>query len=180
MAPSLTSQALKLGLELLIVLVGGSIVVAVGRRLRPEASFAQLAAAALATATAALAIYHVPPAVRRLHQAERIRVGVRRGVDYCFEEDGVQGESAFVEWVQRRVPAGAVYQLDDLLPEPDAWCLTLALLPSLPAGPGDTHPAWEIAFGGYTPAIAALVAHHSPRVRVFAPHFALANLAGAP
>jgi hypothetical protein len=126
------------------------------------------------------ALGHVGSDASTLRQDARFRVGARAGVDHCFVETGSRSEIPFIDWVHSRLPEHAVYQLDDVAPRPDAWCLTLVLLPALPAGPGDNRPRWEVDFGGLSPSLEARVKRHDRSVHVFAPGFALAPLdAGA-
>ena len=45
-----------------------------------------------------------------------------------------------------KLPASAVYSLGSYEGEPDIWCITQVLLPSLPAGPG-ARATWTITMG---------------------------------
>jgi hypothetical protein len=113
-----------------------------------------------------------------LSQAAREPVSATTGVDYCFGEswpDNANGAGRarlpFVRWLKARMGAHAVYALD-YTPPPDTGCLTLGLLPSLPARPGE-RAEWTIAFGAVPAEMRALIARHDPAVQVFSPGFAL-------
>ena len=116
---------------------------------------------------------HAPLSV--LAGARQMRASVRAGIETCVAEDGVGRTDGFIDWLDARLPARAVYSLA-LANEPDAWCVTLVLLPRLPAGPGDTRPGWLIAFGAVPPAMQQLIDERSPRVLVYRPGFALERL----
>jgi hypothetical protein len=91
-------------------------------------------------------------------------------------EDGASSELRFINWARAQLPPHAVYALTDYLPQPDTWCLTLALLPALPFGPGHEVAGWQIALGGEPPELVARIAARDPAVRVFRPGFVVARL----
>ncbi len=161
---------------LCVVVVIGMFAAVLRRRAVPARRAAGFALAAVAFVCAA---GHLGSDNSGLRQDRQIKVSARAGVDWCFRETGSLSEVPFVNWVRARIPARAVYLLDDLAPQPDGWCLTLALLPALPAGPGDDTPRWEIAFGGYPPALKARIARHDPSVSVYSSGFALARIGAA-
>ena len=126
----------------------------------------------------ALAGGGIPATLSLLSQAAREPVSATTGVDYCFGEpwpDNPHGAGMarlpFVRWLKSRMGAHAVYALD-YTPPPDTGCLTLGLLPALPARPGE-RAEWTIAFGSVPAEMRALIGRHDPAVEVFAPGFAL-------
>lgn len=132
----------------------------------------------LAAVAIVAALGHVVTDARSLHHEHGLGVSARAGVDHCLAEDGATADIPFIEWVRARLPAGALYRLDEVQPAPDLWCVTLTLLPALLGAPEATGPpSWEVDLGGLSPATAALVARHSPRVRVYAPGMALVRYA---
>jgi hypothetical protein len=143
---------------------------------RPGVARNHAAAYALGLVTLVAALGHLQTVASEFHHDHQATVAARAATSYCVREAGSRVGAAFIEWARSRMPAHTVYRLDDLSPGPDAWCLTLALLPALPAGPGDTAPDWEIAFGGYPPELKERIASHDRSVKVFVPGFALARL----
>lgn len=123
-----------------------------------------------------VALGHLHGIASLLNQARRHSVSSRAALDHCFVEDGAQKEAPFIDWVHGQLPVGAVYTIADGEHEPDGWCLTLALLPALPEGPGHERAGWEIDFGEIPPAVDRLQATSPSSVRAFAPGFALARL----
>jgi hypothetical protein len=126
----------------------------------------------------ALAGGGIPATLSLLSQAARDPVSATTGVDYCFGEpwpDNPNGAGMarlpFVRWLKSRMGAHAVYALD-YTPPPDTGCLTLGLLPALPARPGE-RAEWTIAFGSVPAEMRTLIGRHDPAVEVFAPGFAL-------
>jgi hypothetical protein len=126
----------------------------------------------------ALAGGGIPATLTLLSQAARAPVSATEGVDYCFGEpwpDNPKGAGTsrlpFVRWLKSRMGSHAVYALD-YTPPPDTGCLTLGLLPALPARPGE-RAEWTIAFGRVPAEMRPLIARHDPAVEVFAPGFAL-------
>jgi len=86
-----------------------------------------------------------------LNQARKHAVSGLAGREACLAQSlsgaPVPAERiAFVRWVKRRLPASAVYSLGSYEGEPDIWCITQVLLPSLPAGPG-ARATWTITMG---------------------------------
>ena len=146
------------------------------QRTRRELRFA-LAAVAVAV-TIAVVWGGIPSGLATLARAARKPVSAARGVDFCFGEswpDNPNGAGVtrlpFVRWLKARMGPHAVYTLD-YTPPPDTGCLTLGLLPDLPARPGE-RAGWTIAFGSIPPEMRARIAGHDSSVRVFAPGFAL-------
>jgi hypothetical protein len=137
-----------------------------------------VAASVLATVAFASALVHVGDVGSVLNQARRSAVGPRAGLERCFDEsNGVPGPRLrlrlpFINWVKQRLPRDAVYALAPYTGPPDAWCVALVLLPSLPAGPGG-RARWTIAFGTIPPDLQGRIARHDPSVLVFAPGLAL-------
>lgn len=175
-------QLVKLVLEVCAVLAVCGAAVELGFRARAGRRIGALPTAAgvlaVLTAIAILANLHTAGGV--LNRARRDAVGPREGLEHCFAE--TNGESGprlpqrlpFINWVKRRLPAHAVYELVPSAGPPDAWCVALVLLPSLPARAGE--PArWTITFGTTPAALQARIAQHDPTVHVFAPGFALAQ-----
>jgi hypothetical protein len=134
--------------------------------------------AVLAVALVVSTLGHAVGAARVLNQSRKDAVTAQVGLEHCFTESVTGGpfvpeRDAFMQWVKRRLPAQAIYQVTPYSGPPDAWCLTTVLLPALPAGPGASTPDWTIVAGSPSPAIAADIAHHDPNVTVFAPGYAL-------
>jgi hypothetical protein len=126
----------------------------------------------------ALAADGISATLTMLSQAAGAPVSAGSGVDYCFGEswpDNANGAGvariSFVRWLKARMGPHAVYALD-YTPPPDTGCLTLGLLPALPARPAE-HAEWTIAFGSVPAEMRARIARHDPTVQVFAPGFAL-------
>jgi len=126
----------------------------------------------------ALAGGGIPATLSLLSLAAREPVSATTGVDYCFGESwpdnangGGIGRLPFVRWLKSRMGPHAVYALD-YTPPPDTGCVTLGLLPALPARPGE-RADWTIAFGTVPAEMRALIARHDRAVEVFAPGFAL-------
>ena len=109
-----------------------------------------------------------------LVHAQRASVSNRQGIDHCFVEEGAEDRIPFVERLRIRMPPHAVYVLS-LAGEPDAWCVTLALLPRVPAY-GNAQPGWVVFFGDIPPAQQQEIARHDPAIEVFAPGLALEQL----
>ncbi|MGH2842670.1 MAG: hypothetical protein ACRDKL_03670 [Solirubrobacteraceae bacterium] len=120
----------------------------------------------------------VPSGVQTLLKAVRSPVSATAGVDYCFGEDWPDNRNGagvkrlvFLRWLKARMGPDAVYTLD-YRPPPDTGCVGLALLPALPAGPGE-RAEWTIAWGAVPAEMRARIAAHDPSVRVFGPGLAL-------
>jgi hypothetical protein len=118
-----------------------------------------------------------------LGQAHSHSVSAAGGRDWCFGESwpgnpGGAGRGAlpFVRWARSQLGAHARYTILGATPPspPDRQCLYLALLPALPAAPGQ-QAEWTIAFGSIPPSLHARIAAHDPAVRAFSPDFALAR-----
>jgi hypothetical protein len=168
----------KLVLELAVVLIAIVVAAAVIARRRPEISHLRAAAApATAAVIAVVAAAQIPHAFADLNRARRSAVSARAGAEHCFHEVGPsQPISAvprlpFINWVKARIGSHAVYRIAYTGP-PDFQCVTMALLPALPAVPGE-RPNWTVAFGLIPPAMQALIARHDPSVMVYGPGFAL-------
>ena len=131
------------------------------------------AAIVLGVAVVSLGFKDLAPTGALLVRAQRSSLTDRQGLDYCFDEDGAQARIPFASWLRQRMPAHAVYAVV-LAGEPDVWCLSLALLPRLPAY-GAARPQWLVAFGTIPPELSARIARHDPSVQVYAPGFALAR-----
>lgn len=172
---TLTYELASLILEVLGVL-GAVVVMAALLRSsgRGQLDLRWLAGAVVGVITVAFAIADVAGAGSALNQARRAGVGARAGLEHCFDEEGVSTRLPFLNWVKARLPAHAVYAMVPYAGQPDGWCTTLVLLPSLPAGPGG-NAGWIIAFGTIPPDLQARIARHDPSVQVFAPGFALAK-----
>jgi hypothetical protein len=172
-----THWLIKFGLEVAGLAVAVAIVWAALRARRSGAAGRErlVVAAVLTVAVIASGVGNLNTAASELHNAHRSSVGPRRGIDYCLQEDGAQARIPFVEWLRRRLPARAVYALA-LSGQPDAWCVTVSLLPRLPVGGPNDSPGWLVAFGVIPPALAPLIARHDPSVHVFGPGLALARL----
>ena len=133
-----------------------------------------LAAAILGAAAAVVLLSTTVDAARTLHHAKQTSIGARKGLTYCFRETQADKRLAFINWLRQRLPEHAAYALD-FVPKPDEWCLTLALLPRVPSY-GEDHPRWLVIYGTAPPGVQAMIAHHDPAVRVFAPGYALVRL----
>lgn len=176
---SLTHQVGRLLLEFFGVLGATGVVVLIARRgTRRRASVSTVAATALSAFALLAAVSNANLDRRLLGDAQRVRETARSGIDYCFAEDGVADREPFVEWARRQMPPHAVYVLEQASGalEPDGWCLTLALEPALPAGPGHPSPQYEIAYGAIPAAWQPLIAHHDSSVRLFARGFGIRKL----
>jgi len=139
--------------------------------------------ATIAVLACVSALAHVRHTSSVLAQDRTDSVSAQAGLEHCFDESlsgaPIDIERArFMAWVKRRLPPGAVYVIAPYAGTPDAWCLTTALLPALPAGPGAARPGWEIVAGTVPADVAAMIARHDPTVQVFAPGYALAKLVG--
>ncbi len=137
-----------------------------------------ISGAVVAALVLSLTIGQMPDSVSALSQARRAEVGAEPGRDQCFSELGVSAGSnlytqrlPFALWARRQMGVGAVYDIS-LVPPPDDVCLYSALLPALPAAPGQ-RADWTIAFGAIPPVMKARIAAHDPAVRVYAPGLAL-------
>ena len=164
---TISAQTLVLALAILAVRAW--------RRRRGHTDPASLVAAAVLGAAASLLLLStVVDAARPLHHAHQSAVAPRRGLTYCFEETNAAGRLPFINWLRRRLPEDAVYELA-FAPQPDVWCLTLALLPRVPAY-GNDSPRWLVVYGTTPPAVKAMIARHDPVVQEFSPGFALVRL----
>lgn len=163
--------------EVAVVAGVAAIAVAVVRRRGHAHPPALVVVTVLAVGLVVSALGHTVDAARVLNQSRKDAVTAQAGLEHCFTESVTGGpfvpeRDAFMQWVKRRLPANAIYQVSGYSGPPDAWCLTTVLLPALPAGPGGT-PDWTIVAGSPPPAIAAEIAHPHPNVAVFAPGYAL-------
>lgn len=165
-------------LEVLGVLGAVCVVVAVLRSSgQSQIDVRLVAGGVIAAIMLTLALGGLADAGWSLNQIRRTGVGARAGLESCLTEQGgpaVAVRLQFINWVKARLPADAVYQLLPYTPPPDDWCVTLVLLPSLPAGPGG-RADWAIAFGTLPPDLQARIARKDPSVQVFAPGYALAK-----
>jgi hypothetical protein len=82
-------------------------------------------------------------------------------------EDHAQVYEPFINWLRNRLPPHAVYTLE-YKGAPDAWCLTLALLPRLPAW-GSARAGWLVDIQDISPQLRKSIARHDPSVQVYAP-----------
>jgi hypothetical protein len=173
----LTYQLASLILEVLGILVAIGIVwgllASQGAR-RPDVR--PVAAGVLGAVAVALAVAGLADASFELNQQRGNSVDARAGIERCFDESGVGSLLPYIHWVRGQLPAHAVYALAPYAGQPDVWCMTLVLLPALPAGPGG-RADWIVTFGTIPPGLQARIARHDPSVQVFASGFAIAPVA---
>jgi hypothetical protein len=174
----LIGQLAKLLLQVvcLVFVVGVAVALlrfATGRRVDVRLA----AAAVLGAFVLAFALADADGAGSALNQARDDSVGSRAGVEHCLTESFggaplVPERIPFLDWVRKRLPADAVYAVAPYIGEPDGWCLTLVLLPALPAGPGGT-PGWTITMGTVPPSVQLAISRHEVSPQVFAPGYLL-------
>lgn len=172
--PSFSHDVAELGAEL----VGGALVllaiVAVARRLAPERLSRQAVLALGLAGLGVTALMDLRGAASTLARAHRDRVTAQMGREHCVMES-INGlpvsprAAGFLAWVRRRLPAHAQYALAGYTGSPDAWCITMILLPALP-GPS---PDWVLALGTIPREMQVRIARHDPDVTVYAPGYAL-------
>lgn len=168
---SIVHPLLTLGGQALAIGVAIGLVVLAVRSFTPRRMSTPLIAGYVLSAFAlVLTVVNLVGATSLLNRARANSVGARAGLEHCFVETNATSRLPFVDWVKRQLPRDSVYELSGYTGQPDAWCVTLAFLPLLPAGPGG-QPHWVVTFGYVPPSIAARIAAHDPTVRVFAPGF---------
>ncbi len=174
-------QLAKLVIEIcgVVVLCGGAVLLSRLRVGRRHATLS-IGAGVLAALTVIALLANLDTAGGVLSRATRDAVEPRAGLEQCFAEtNGVPGPRLplrlpFIDWVKLQLPTHAVYDLVPYAGPPDTWCVTLALLPSLPARAGE-QAQWTITFGATPPDLQARIARHDPTVHVFAPGFVVAQ-----
>jgi hypothetical protein len=130
-----------------------------------------LAASAIASVAAGVAVANVVTSARALDAARRAAVPARAGTTTCGAEDSASKLIPYLNWLRSRLPRGAVYTyvgVPAAVTQLDGWCSTLALLPRLPSGPGGAAH-WTYTLGVTPPWIQALINAHSHLVTVYAP-----------
>jgi len=170
----LTHELTSLILEVLAILAAVGVLTAVLVRWgqgRPDVRLA--AAGVVALFAVAFTVTNLVKSSSALDHAAHSAVGGRAGLERCVNEDRAGQRLPFVNWVKRRLPP-AVFTLAPYPGHLDAWCVTLVLLPALPAGPGGT-PTWTVTLGTIPPELKARIARHDPSVQVFATGFALSK-----
>jgi hypothetical protein len=176
----LTGEVVKLLGEVLGVgLVVGGIATVLRRRNEDRFDVRSVVATALGALVFALALINAPTAGSVLNQARRNAVIARAGLEHCLLESLsgaplVLSRLPFIDWLNTQLPANAVYTFVPYSGPPDFWCVTLDLLPALPAGPGGI-PDWTITLGTVPPDLQARIARRDPSVHVFAPGYVLAQ-----
>jgi Flp pilus assembly protein CpaB len=140
-----------------------------------------LAAIGLAGLLCVSLLLHARSTASTLNQARRHAVGPGAGLEHCSTEVPigqrlVPERIRFLDWVKARLPARALYAVDPYSGPPDLWCVTVVLLPALPASGGD-RAGWTIA-AGVPPAAQASIDGQDPDAKVFAPGYVLARNPG--
>jgi hypothetical protein len=177
LAPGLGQGALTIVLQVgalavAIVIVSGLL----GRPAARKGSLFVATAVVVGVVSLALVADDLGASATQLVHAERASTGPEAGLDHCFDETGAEGRIPFVDWLRARMPPDAVYGIT-VSGQPDLWCITLALLPRLPAY-GSVRPGWFVAFGAIPPALGSAIARHEPSVELYAPGLALERLGG--
>ena len=136
-------------------------------------------ATALGALVFVLVLVNVRSAGSVLNQARRHAVTSRAGREHCLLESLsgaplVLSRLPFIDWLNAQLPTNAVYTVVPYSGPPDFWCVTMDLLPALPAGPGGV-PHWTITLGTVPPDLQARIGRHDPSVHVFAPGYVLAQ-----
>lgn len=144
------------------------------QRRGPADRLTVVASAVLGVAAAVVLMSTVVDAARTLHHAKQTSIAARRGLTYCFVETQAANRLPFINWLRQRLPERDAYEIA-FTPQPDEWCLTLALLPRVPAF-GHDNPRWLVVYGTSVPVVEQMIARHDPAVQVFAPGFALVRL----
>lgn len=160
------------------IAVVGLLIVAqkrVGGRTIPWPSMAGIGLAALLCVSLLL---HAGRTVSTLSHARRDGVGARAGLEGCVTEVPtgqrlVPERTRFLDWVKGRLPPRVLYAVFPYSGPPDLWCVTLLLLPALPASGGD-RAAWTVA-AGVSPAAQASIDGKDRDAKVLAPGYVLAR-----
>ncbi len=152
-------------------------VVIVGRASGDRAVARQVVATGLAGLLAVSVALHLRGAGSALAQAGRHHVSAQMGLEHCVTESLSGAPVAlkavgFLAWVKHELPAGARYAVSPYGGSPDGWCVTMVLLPALPAGPGEPV-GWTLALGSIPAEMQAKITGHDPSVEVYAPGYAL-------
>ena len=175
------AELLKLSIEIAVAVVLIGVLLAAQSRLgRSSLRAPAIAGIGLAALLCLSLLLHVSQTASAFNQARKDGVfSDRAAVEHCFQESLtgqplVAQRAPFFDWVKRQLPRRARYAVVPYIGPPDLWCVTLALLPALPA---DTPAAvgWEIAAGTIPPDLQARIDRHDPTVRVYAPRYVLAR-----
>ena len=170
-------ELVKLGVEIGVAVVLVAVLVVGSRMLGPRRlrlSAPVLAATALTTLLCLSLVLHVHATASAFSQDHKHSTGARQGLEHCYEESLtgqplVPGRAPFLDWVKTRLPHDARYAISPYSGPPDAWCVTLALLPALPS----LSPRWTVYMGAVPSAVQAEIDRHDPAVQVFATGYAL-------
>ena len=110
LSPAVVGHLARIVGELALVLLTAEAVVRWPgrRRLGRGAALALV----VSLAVAGISIADGVNTARQLRQAHRTNVGERRGLTYCFQEDGAQSRLGFIAWLRRQLPIEATYALD--------------------------------------------------------------------
>jgi hypothetical protein len=121
-----------------------------------------------------LTLGSVPAALSTLNAVREITPRRQDAQTYCLVEDHADALVRFVRWLRHEIPAHDVYG-GQFPPQPDPWCLTLMLLPRLPAS-DPAKARWLVYWGWVPPVIDRRIARHASGVFGFARGYALVKL----
>ncbi|MBO0767074.1 MAG: hypothetical protein J2O48_00170 [Solirubrobacterales bacterium] len=135
-----------------------------------------LAATVVALACVPFVVSAALSSSRQLKQARASSTSARAGATACLAEDHAARLAPFLNWARPQLGDDVYAEIPPPKSLPlDVWCVTTALLPALPQGPGGVNAKWTITMGVVPADIRARIRRHDPSVKVFAPGLVLAR-----